>query len=127
MRRCAPVLIAQFNSQVMVQNMSQASPISVNGVVVSGKTQLEVGDVIQLLGHRFEWHRDQSPDSVSDADLEASYQISEFPLARTFTHMHRNSKRPLEIIMPVAFVCLHPSPQMRIPATMTAAGRSPEW
>lgn len=58
-----------------IENFSALNPITINGATVQDKAQLEVGDVIQVLGHRFVWQREENPASGSDSELEASFQI----------------------------------------------------
>lgn len=56
--------------------MSTVNPIAINGASVQGQALLEVGDTIEVLGHRFVWQRQQpQPQNSLDSDLEASYQI----------------------------------------------------
>lgn len=81
---CDTYSVVQFPAflQVEVLNMSTVNPININGASVQGQTLLEVGDTIEVLGHRFVWQRQEQQESqnIPDSELEASYQIGEYLL-----------------------------------------------
>lgn len=81
---CDTYKVVQFPAflQVEILNMSTVNPININGASVQGQTLLEVGDTIEVLGHRFVWQRQEQQESqnIPDSDLEASYQIGEYSL-----------------------------------------------
>lgn len=81
---CDTYRVVQFPAfrQVEILNMSTVNPININGASVQGQTLLEVGDTIEVLGHRFVWQRQEQQESqnIPDSELEASYQIGEYSL-----------------------------------------------
>lgn len=77
---CRVVIVKIPLSQVTIRNLCTTSPITINGAVVApGTALLEVGDTIEVLGHRFVWHKEDSPDTSIDGSLEASFQIGAYP------------------------------------------------
>lgn len=74
-----------------IRNHSQLSPVSINGVPLHDKITLDVGDVVEVLGHKFVWARQENVTerNVISEDEEASYQIGAYMSGNSNVHSVR--------------------------------------